>query len=109
MARSDDLLIVKSVKIFPSQVEDVLREVLGAEPRFQIVIDRPRALDEATVSVAVSQESFFDEMKRQSGLRDRLKRRLSSELGVTFEVKLVERHTLDTAADQRRVIDLRKH
>jgi len=107
-ARSDDMLIVKSVNVFPSQVEAVLREVLRAEPLFQIVIGRRRALDEATVLVAVSQATFFDEMKRQSELRDLLERRLASELGVSFEVKLVERHTLETAADRRRVVDLRK-
>jgi hypothetical protein len=61
------------------------------------VIDRPRARDEAAVSAAVSQASFFEKMKRQSGLRDLLKRRLSSELGVTFEVKVVERHKPDAA------------
>ncbi len=107
-ARSDDMLIVKSVNVFPSQIEAVLREVLRGEPRFQVVLERRRALDEATVLVAVSQATFFDEMKRQSELRDLLKRRLASECGVTFEVKLVEGHTLDASADGRRVVDLRK-
>ncbi len=107
-ARTDDMLIVKSVNVFPSQVEAVLREVLRAEPEFQILIERRRALDEATVLVAVSQATFFDEMKRQSELRDLLRRRLASELGVSFEVKLVERHTLEASSGGRRVVDLRK-
>ncbi len=107
-ARSDDMVIIKSVNVFPSQVEAVLRELQGTEPRYQIRIERRRALDEATVLVAVSQEVFFDEMKRQSEFRDQVKRRLASELGVTLEVRLVERNTLESAADRRTVVDLRK-
>jgi phenylacetate-CoA ligase len=108
VARSDDMLKVKSVNVFPSQVETVLREVLGAEPLFQIVLERRHALDEATVLVAMSQGAFFDEMKKQTELRDLLERRLASELGVTFAVKLVAPHTLESAADRRKVVDLRK-
>jgi phenylacetate-CoA ligase len=107
-ARSDDMFIVKSVNVFPSQIEAVLREVLRGEPRFQVLLERPRALDEATVLVAVSQETFFDEMKRQAELRDLLRRRIASECGVTFEVKLVDAQTLEASAGGRRVVDLRK-
>jgi phenylacetate-CoA ligase len=108
VARSDDMLKVKGVNVFPSQVEAVLREVLGAEPLFQIVLERPHALDEASVLVATSAGAFFDEMKRQTEVRDHLEKRLASELGVTFTVKLVAPHTLESAADRRKVVDLRK-
>jgi phenylacetate-CoA ligase len=106
-ARSDDMIKVKGVNVFPSQVEAVLREVLGAEPLFQILLERTRALDEASVLVAMSQGTFFDEMKKQTELRDLLRRRLASELGVSFEVKLVARQTLEGAGDRRKVVDLR--
>jgi phenylacetate-CoA ligase len=106
-ARSDDMIKVKGVNVFPSQVEAALREVLGTEPLFQIVLERTHALDEASVLVAMSQGTFFDEMKKQTELRDLLRRRLASELGVTFEVKLVARQTLEAAADRRKVVDLR--
>jgi phenylacetate-CoA ligase len=106
-ARSDDMIKVKGVNVFPSQVEAALREVLGSEPLYQIVLERTRALDEASVLVAMSQGSFFDEMKKQTELRDLLRKRLASELGVTFEVKLVARQTLESAADKRKVVDLR--
>jgi phenylacetate-CoA ligase len=106
-ARSDDMIKVKGVNVFPSQVEAVLREVLGTEPLFQIVLERTRALDDASVLVAMSQGTFFDEMKKQTELRDLLRKRLASELGVTFEVKLVARQTLESAADKRKVVDLR--
>jgi phenylacetate-CoA ligase len=93
--RTDDLLVVKGVNVYPSQVEAVLRSVQGTEPNFEIVVERPRDLDEATVLVEVSESVFFDEMRRQTEFRERLKKRLASELGVTFEVKLVEKKTLE--------------
>ena len=107
-ARSDDMLVVKGVNVFPSQVEAVLREVEGREPRFQIVLERKHELDQATVLVEVSQSVFFDEVRRQSEFRESLRRRLASELAISFEVKLVEKKTLEGPAGQARVVDLRK-
>ena len=107
-ARSDDMLVVKGVNVFPSQVEAVLREVEGREPRFQIVLERKHELDQATVLVEVSQSVFFDEVRRQSEFRENLRRRLASELAISFEVKLVEKKTLEGPAGQARVVDLRK-
>jgi len=106
-ARSDDMLVVKSVNVFPSQVEAVLRDIEGIEPHFQIVLERKKALDEATVLVAVSPTLFFDTMRRQSEFQERVKRRLASELGVTFQVKLVERRTLEGTGEGK-VRDLRR-
>jgi phenylacetate-CoA ligase len=89
--RTDDMLIIRGVTVHPSAVETVLREVGGtATPRWQIVIERPGALDEATVLLQVSETVFFDEVRRQADFRERIRRRLASELGVTFEVRLVE-------------------
>lgn len=107
-ARSDDMLVIRSVNVFPSQVEAVLRDVEGEEPLYQIVLERKRALDQATVLLAVSQSVFFDEMKRQSEYRDQVRRRLASELGVSFEVKLVDRKTLESALQQGKIRDLRR-
>jgi len=106
-ARSDDMLVVKSVNVFPSQVEAVLRDIEGIEPHFQIVLERKTSLDEATVLVAVSPALFFDTMRRQSEFQERVKRRLASELGVTFEVKLVEKRTLEGTGEGK-VRDLRR-
>jgi phenylacetate-CoA ligase len=107
-ARSDDMLVVKGVNVFPSQVEAVLREIEGREPRFQILLERRRALDEATVLVEVGQSAFFDELGRQSEFRENLRRRLASELGIAFEVKLVEKKTLDAQGGREKVVDLRR-
>ncbi len=106
--RSDDMLVIRSVNVFPSQVEAVLREVQGVEPLYRIVLERRRALDEATVLVALSQSGFFDEMRRQAEFREKLRRRLASELGVSLEVKLVERKTLEGQSPAERVQDLRR-
>lgn len=107
--RTDDMLIIRGVNVFPSQIETVLFEVEGTEPHYQIIIDRKGALDETTVLVEVSEAIFFDEMKKQSGLRETIRKRLASELGISVEVKLVEKKTLERFEGKaKRVIDNRK-
>ena len=109
LGRTDDMLIVKGVNVFPSQIETVLFEIEGTEPHYQIVVDRKGHLDELTVYVEVSEDIFFDEMKKQQELIDTIKRRLASELGISVEVKLVEKKTLQRFEGKaRRVIDKRK-
>jgi phenylacetate-CoA ligase len=105
--RTDDMLIIRGVTVHPSSVEAVLREIPGAE-QHQIVLERERSLDKATVLVQVSESVFFDEMKRQSEFREKVRRRLASELGVTFDVKLVEKKTREGLAGPGRVLDLRR-
>jgi len=71
--------------------------------------DRAAALDQATVRVEVSEAIFFDEMRRQSGLKEAIKRRLEAELGLSLEVKLVEKRTLEPSEGQPgHVLDRRK-
>jgi len=109
LGRTDDMLIVKGVNVFPSQIETVLFEIEGTEPHYQIILDRKGHLDELTVLVEVSEEIFFDEMKKQHELVDLIKRRLASELGIQVEVKLVEKKTLERFESKaKRVIDRRK-
>jgi phenylacetate-CoA ligase len=109
MGRTDDMLIIKGVNVFPSQIESVLFDVEGIEPHYQIVVDRKGALDDVTVKVEVSEPIFFDEMKKQNELIDQIKRRLISELGISVDVKLVEKKSLERSEGKaKRVIDLRK-
>ncbi|MEK6673383.1 MAG: phenylacetate--CoA ligase [Nitrospirota bacterium] len=109
MGRTDDMLIIKGANVFPSQIESVLFDIEGTEPHYQIIIDRKGALDDVTVHVEVSETIFFDEMKKQSELIDLIKRRLSSELGISVNVRLVEKKTLERFEGKaRRVIDNRK-
>jgi phenylacetate-CoA ligase len=109
MGRTDDMLIIRGVNVFPQQIETVLFEIEGVAPHYQIVIDRKGALDETTVNVEVSEAIFFDEMKKQTELRETIKKRLASELGISVEVKLVEKKTLERFEGKaKRVIDNRK-
>ena len=109
LGRTDDLLIIKGVKAYPSQIEAVLVALEGADPHYQIVLTRKAAMDEATVLVEVSEAIFFDEMRRQSGLRETIARRHAEELGVHVAVKLVERKSLARGEGKAvRVVDRRE-
>ena len=109
VGRTDDMLIIRGVNVFPQQIETVLFEIEGVAPHYQIIIDRKGALDETSVLVEVSEQIFFDEMKKQSELKETIKKRLASELGISVEVKLVEKKTLERYEGKaQRVIDNRK-
>ena len=109
MGRTDDMLIIKGVNVFPVQIEKVLFEVEGTEPHYQIVVERENHADKITVLVEVVESIFFDEMKKQRMVVDRIKSRLASELGVHVDVKLVEEKSLERSEGKaKRVIDKRK-
>jgi len=107
--RTDDMLIIKGVNVFPSQIEHVLFEIEGTEPHYQIVIDRKGAMDEVMVLVEAAESIFFDRMRRQKEMVERIQKRLAHELGIHVDVRLVERKTLARSEGKaRRVIDNRK-
>ncbi len=109
MGRTDDMLIIKGVNVFPSQIEHVLFEIEGTEPHYEIIIDRKGALDDVTVKVEVSESIFFDEMKKQNEWMETITTRLASELGIGVDVKLVEKKSIERSEGKaKRVIDMRK-
>lgn len=109
MGRTDDMLIIKGVNIFPIQIEKVLFEVEGIEPHYQIIVERENHADTITVLVEVMESIFFDEMKKQRQMIEHIKSRLASELGVHVEVKLVEEKSLERSIGKaKRVVDRRK-
>jgi len=109
LGRTDDMLIIKGVNVFPTQIENVLFEIEGTEPHYRIVVERENHQDKATVLVEVVESIFFDEMKKQRQLIDRIKKQLASELGVSVDVKLVEEKTLERFEGKgQRVIDKRE-
>jgi phenylacetate-CoA ligase len=109
MGRTDDMLIIKGVNVFPQQIEAVLLDIEGTEPHYQIIVDRKGALDTVAVHVEVSEAIFFDEMRKQNELVELIKRRLASELGIGVDVKLVEKKALVRSEGKaKRVLDLRK-
>jgi len=109
MGRSDDMLIIRGVNVFPSQIETVLFEIEGTEPHYQIILERTGAMDEVTVLVEAAEHIFFDQMRRQREVVELIKKRLAQELGLSVEVKLVEKKTLQRFEGKaQRVIDKRK-
>ena len=109
MGRSDDMLIIKGVNVFPVQIEKVLFDIEGTEPHYQIIVDRENHSDKVTVLVEVVESIFFDEMRKQRVMIEHIKSRLASELGIAIDVKLVEEKTLERSEGKsKRVIDNRK-
>jgi phenylacetate-CoA ligase len=88
--RTDDLVIIEGVKVSPLQIEKILTEVEGTEPHFRLNVDRSGALDELEVSVEVSGQIFFDEVKKMSALQGEIQRRLEKAFGFFIRVRLVE-------------------
>ena len=107
--RTDDMLIIRGVNVFPSQIETVLFGIDGIAPHYQIIIDRKGALDETMVIVEVSESSVLDEIRKQTELRETIKNHLAAELGISVDVKLVGKKTLERFEGKAiRVIDNRK-
>lgn len=106
--RSDDMIIIRGVTVHPTAVETVLREVHGSVPSYQIQVEREGGLDQATLQLHMDDTLFFDEMKVQIEFLAKVRRKLSSELGVTFEVRLANRKVADGAGGGPRVLDLRR-
>jgi len=108
MGRTDDMIKIRGITVFPSQIESVLFEIQGTEPHYQIILDRKAAVDELTVLVEVSESIFFDQVRKQKDFIERIKSRLASELGISVEVKPVEKQTIERAGGKaKRVVDNR--
>ncbi|MEN8142837.1 MAG: phenylacetate--CoA ligase, partial [Thermodesulfobacteriota bacterium] len=109
MGRTDDMLIIKGVNVYPSQIEEILFEIEGTKPHYQIVVEREGRLDKATVMVEVVESIFFDQMKKQREMIDLIKKRLNTELGIGVDIKLVEEKSLERSEGKaKRVIDKRQ-
>lgn len=109
MGRSDDMLIIKGVNVFPSQIEEVLFAIEGCEPHYQLVVERQGALDVLEVRIEVTENIFFDEMKRQRSFLEMIEKKIDSVLGVGVTVKLVEPNSIPRHEGKAlRVIDKRE-
>jgi len=109
LGRTDDMLIIRGVNVFPSQIEQVLMRIEGTEPHYQIIVDRGRAnLDELEVDVEVREDVFSDETRVLEGLRDTIEDALKSSLGIHARVRLVEPKSITRSEGKaKRVIDKR--
>ena len=107
--RTDDMLIIKGVNVYPTQIESVLFEIKGTEPHYQLIVEREGRLDKVTVKVEVVESIFFDQMKKQRLLVEEIKKRMATELGISVDVKLVEQKSLERFEGKaKRVIDKRE-
>lgn len=107
--RTDDMLIIRGVNVFPSQVEHVLMGVEGVEPHYQIIVEREGSMDTMTVEVEVSDSVFSDEVKNLEQLTRRITRDIKDILGVTCRVRLVNPRSIQRSEGKaQRVIDKRK-
>ncbi len=107
--RTDDMLIIRGVNVFPSQVEHVLVGIEGVEPHYVIVVEREGNLDTMQVQVEVSEGLFSDEIRVLENLSNQIQKEIKDLLGVTCKVKLVEPRTIARSEGKaQRVIDKRK-
>ncbi|MFA6665866.1 MAG: phenylacetate--CoA ligase, partial [Armatimonadota bacterium] len=106
--RTDDMLIIRGVNVFPSQIESVLLEMDGTEPHYLIVVDKLNGMDVLEVWVEVSPKVFTDEIKGLEALEKKIRHEIHNVLGLTVSVKLVEPKTIERSEGKaKRVIDKR--
>lgn len=107
--RTDDMLIIRGVNVFPSQIESVLMQIDEIEPHYQLLVEREGTLDNLTVKVEISERLFSDEVKSLQGLEKKIAHDIKETLGVSAKIKLVEPKTIQRSEGKAvRVIDNRR-
>ena len=106
--RTDDMLIIRGINVFPSQIESVLLS-LGLEPNYQIVVDRVHNLDTMEVQVEMTDKMFSDTVKDLEGMERKIAGALQSTLNIVAKIRLLEPKSLPRSEGKaQRVIDKRK-
>jgi phenylacetate-CoA ligase len=107
--RTDDMLIIRGVNVFPSQIEDVLFNIEGIRPHYLIVVDRKHNLDDLEVRIEVEEAVFSDIMAEMVSFQNTVAERLQSVLGLRAKITLVEPGAIErTAGKAKRVLDKRE-
>lgn len=108
-ARVDDMLIIRGVNVFPSQIEEAILSVGGVEPHYMLVVERIGNLDQLEVQVEVNSRSFNDEVRELEALQSRVQRRIEEITGISVRVRLVEPKSIARSEGKaKRVLDKRK-
>ncbi|HQL41463.1 MAG TPA: phenylacetate--CoA ligase, partial [Candidatus Omnitrophota bacterium] len=107
--RTDDMIIIRGINVFPSQIEEVLLNIEGTEPHYQIIVTREHGgLDEMEVLVELKESFFSDEVKQLQHIETKIKREIETVLGIGAKVRLVEPKTLTRFEGKaKRVLDKR--
>lgn len=107
--RADDMLIIRGVNFFPSQIENVLIQIDEAEPHYQLILERKKGLDELTVELEASPHIFFDEVRKIEEIEAKIEKEIEDALGLRVGVRLVESRTIQRSMGKaKRIIDKRK-
>ena len=106
--RSDDMLIIRGVNVFPSQIEQVLTGIEGVAPHYQVILGRKGSMDTVDVHVEVASDTEFDEIRELEELQRRVRSEIQSALAVSIGVRLVEPRSIERSEGKaRRVVDQR--
>ncbi len=106
--RCDDMLIIRGVNVFPSQIENILLECQGTTPHYQLILTREGALDQLEIRIEVGSGLFSDKVKQLQQLEMTVKKNIKEFLGVTAKVKLVEPFSIERGEGKtKRICDLR--
>jgi phenylacetate-CoA ligase len=109
LGRSDDMLIIRGVNLFPSQVESVLLDISEIKPHYLLIVDRQNNLDSLELKVEVEEEFFQDKISELESLRQKIQNSLESSIGIGLKVTLVEPKSIERSEGKaKRVIDNRK-
>ena len=92
--RSDDMLIIRGVNVFPSQVESVLLDIPEAKPHYMLIVDRKGTMDTLEIQVEVDDRYFSDEIVQLNNIRNKIKQKVESILGISVIISLVEHKTI---------------
>lgn len=109
LGRKDDMLIIRGVNVFPSQIETVLLQMGNIAPHYQLVVDRENNTDTLEILVELEESLFSDEVRQLEQVREKIESNVHSALGLSARVKLVESGTIPRSEGKAvRVIDKRK-
>lgn len=108
LGRSDDMVIIRGVNVFPSMVESVLLNIPGVEPHYLLIVDRKGNLDQLEIQVEVSEKLFSDEVRKLEELGSLIGKEMESALGVNARIRLVEPKSIERSEGKaKRVVDRR--
>ncbi len=108
LGRTDDMIVVRGINVFPSQIEEVLLAIEGTQPHYQLVVDREGGLDNLEVLVELDEASFSDELKQLHNFEKRIAKEIVAVLGISVKVRLVEPKTIERSEGKsKRVVDKR--
>ena len=108
LGRTDDMIVVRGINVFPTQIEEVLLKINGTEPHYQIIVDRQKGMDQLEILVELSESSFSDEFRKLQSFEHRIAKAIESVLSIGVKVRLVEPKSIERSEGKsKRVIDKR--